>query len=67
MNNTIFSDYPDVLTVKQLAKALNIGLNKAYELVNTGAIRTLRVGTKIIIPKNYLFDYITAGDYNELA
>lgn len=30
----MLNNYPDVLTVKQLAEVLNIGLNAAYELVN---------------------------------
>lgn len=37
----MLNNYPDVLTVKQLAEALNIGLNAAYELVNQLRIRNL--------------------------
>lgn len=47
----MLSNYPDVLTVKQLAEALNIGLNAAYELVNRHEIGAKRIGRAIRIPK----------------
>ncbi len=36
----MFRSYPDVMTVKQLAAALGIGINKAYEIVNDGTINS---------------------------
>ena len=43
----MLNNYPDVLTVKQLAEALNIGLNAAYELVNRHEIGAKRIGRAI--------------------
>lgn len=63
----IFRDgrYPDVMTVKQLAAALGIGINKAYEIVNDGTINSKRIGRRILIPKLYLVDYIQQTRYNK--
>lgn len=61
----MFKSYPDVMTVKQVAAALGIGINKAYELVNDGTINCKRIGRKIIVPKLYLVDYIQKTRYNK--
>jgi excisionase family DNA binding protein len=60
----MFNEYPDVLTVKQLAKALGIGKNKAYEMVKSHIISSIRLGKQYLIPKMYLIDYIEASRYN---
>lgn len=60
----MFNKYPDVLTVKQLAEALGIGLNKAYDLVNSRMIGCKRIGKKIIIPKVCLIDFVESSKYS---
>jgi len=63
----IFREQPDVMTVPEVAKLLRIGINKAYGLVNSGKLSSIKLGEKIIVPKlclisflidekNYLFD-----------
>lgn len=59
----MFSKYPDVLTVENLAEALGIGRNAAYELVRTRQIASIRVGRTYRIPKLYLIDYIQGSRY----
>lgn len=59
----MFSKYPDVLTVENLAEALDIGRNAAYELVRTRQIASIRVGRTYRIPKLYLIDYIQGSRY----
>lgn len=59
--------YPDVLTVKQVASALNIGLNKAYKLIDDRVIGSKRIGRKIIVPKCCLIDYLASASYNVRA
>ena len=54
----MFSEYPDVLNIKQLCSALDIGKNTAYKLINSGSIRSLKIGNVHKIPKNYIIDYI---------
>lgn len=60
----MFNKYPDVLTVEQLAEALGIGKNKAYELINNRVIGYKRIGRKILIPKCCLVDYMQSASYN---
>jgi len=59
----MFENYPDIMTVKQLAQALGIGLNSAYELVNTNEIGSRKVGRKILIPKTCVIDFIETARY----
>lgn len=42
---------PLALSVEELATALNIGKNTAYDLVRSGQIQSVRVGRQIRIPK----------------
>ena len=57
----ICDDYPDVLSVKQVAKILGICANSAYRLVNDNTIGTKRVGRKILVPKICLIDYLASA------
>lgn len=59
----MLNNYPDVLTVKQLAEALNIGLNAAYELVNRHEIGAKRIGRAIRIPKSSVIMYLNSARY----
>lgn len=56
-------DYPDVLTVEQLAQILGIGQNAAYQLVRSGAIGHKRIGKNIRIPKVCVVDYLNSARY----
>lgn len=40
----MFAEFADVVDIKGLCKMLNIGKNKAYELLNLGKIKTFRFG-----------------------
>ena len=44
--NNMFLQYPDVVTIQQVMEMLNIGKNKAYELIQNGTIQTVRIGKK---------------------
>ena len=63
----MFNTYPDVLTVAQVASALRIGKNKAYELINSRVIGSKRIGRKILVAKSCLVDYIESSRYNVRA
>lgn len=54
----MFEDYKDVLTVQEACAALHIGKNSMYRLLKMGAIRSIKIGKKYIIPKSYLLDFI---------
>lgn len=59
----MLKDYPDVLTVKQVAEVLGICENSVYRLINSKAIGFKRVGRKILVPKVCLIDYLTSARY----
>ncbi len=49
-----------VYTPKEVTKILNIGLNKVYELIYQKQIPFIRVGRKILVPKQALENWINA-------
>ena len=57
-------ELPDVLTPQHLIDFLPIGRNSVYDLLKTNKIKSIKVGRKNIIPKQYLLDYLFADDYN---
>lgn len=61
----MFETYPDVMSVADIRKALRIGRTKAYELVSTGQLQSIKIGNAIRIPKPLLLDYIFKKSYND--
>ncbi len=61
---TLFREYPDILTVAQVAQALGIGLKAVYALVNNKQLGALRVGRTIKIPKFALEEYVKTARNN---
>lgn len=59
--NDMFKEFPDVITVDDLQKMLNIGRNSAYEILKSGVIKTIKVGKKYIIPKQSVINFIKAA------
>ena len=57
-------NYPDVMSVAQLAEALSIGRNSAYALMRSGEIAYRKIGRKYLIPKRCVLDYLSAASYN---
>lgn len=60
----MFDNYPDVLTIGELQKALGVGRSMAYRLIGDGSIKHLRIGNTIKIPKRFLVDYVLQKCYN---
>lgn len=54
----LFSDYPDVLSIKDLRQALGIGRAGAYKLLETGKIQSFKIGNTYKIPKSALINYV---------
>ena len=60
MNNFVsIEQIPLVLQVKDLQKVLSVSHNTAYALIRSGAIRSIRVGRKYIIPKDAVINYLS--------
>lgn len=54
----MFDEIKTVLTIRDLCSVLQIGRNTAYDLVNSGQIRCVRVKNRIRIPKQFLIEFI---------
>ncbi len=67
MNNTnlniqnIFTNFKDVVKVKDLQKMLGIGRNTAYELIATNKIKSIKSGNLILIPKQNVINFLNGG------
>ena len=59
----MLKEYPDVLTVEQVAQILNIGINAAYRLVNSQEIGYRKIGKSIRVPKVCVVDYLVSSRY----
>jgi len=51
-----FDDLPLALRVEDLMPILDIGRNSAYELVRSGAIRSVKIGRQLRIPKQAIIN-----------
>lgn len=68
--NSIFKEYPEVITIEQLQEMLLIGRNTAYQLLKTGSIKSVKTSKsgKYIILKKHVEEYLTNQNslcYNE--
>lgn len=54
----MFEQIKDVINIEELCEMLSIGKNKAYELINTGEIKSFRIGKVHKIPKKSVIKYI---------
>lgn len=61
MNETKYKEYSDLplmLTVPEMGEALGISRAGAYELVRSRGFPSLKVGTRILVPKDKLIKWI---------
>ena len=54
----MFDGLNNVLTIRDLCSVLRIGKNTAYDLVNSGQIKSVRIKNRIRIPKQFLIQYV---------
>lgn len=54
----MFHEFGDILTVDDLMEMLQIGRNSAYHLLNTGQIKSVRIGRIHRIPRENVIEYI---------
>lgn len=57
----MFREYPDVMTVPQVAQALGIGRKAAYKLVNDHQLGHIRIGRTIKVPKEMLVEFVKSA------
>ncbi len=58
LTETYLQEFPPVLKVENLIPILSIGRNTAYELVRSGQIRSIRIGSTYRIPKDAVVEFI---------
>lgn len=63
----MFSSYPEIMSVKDLQSALNIGRNEAYKLISDGKIPHMRIGKNIKIPRCLVVEFVFNNLYNSDA
>lgn len=61
----MLEEYNDVLVIEDIMDILKIGRNSAYKLINSGEIKSLRVGRNIRISKVFLLDYLSGKYYTD--
>jgi excisionase family DNA binding protein len=61
------NDDRETLKVGEVAATLRCGRNQAYELVRSGAIRSVRIGRAIRIPREALEAFMTGQEAAERA
>lgn len=54
----IFSDYPDIVTVRDLQKMLGISRHAVYDLLAEGELGGIRLGNAYRIPKLNVVRYV---------
>ena len=60
----MFKEYPDILTIPQVAQALGIGRKAAYALVKDNKLGAIRVGRTIKVSKFSLEEFIRTARNN---
>ena len=64
MNKTKYINYDDLplmLSVPDVASVLGISRAGAYELVRSDGFPALRIGSRIVVPKERFIDWINAN------
>lgn len=54
----MFDSYPDVVSVEEIQQMLRIGKNAVYQLLKDGAIKSIKVGKRYVVPKKYIIDFL---------
>lgn len=57
----VLKDYPDILTVEEMSKALGVSSKMGYQLLRENKIEHLKVGRAYKIPKAHLLSYLRLG------
>lgn len=53
-----YTDYPDVLSVNDVAALLQVGRNNAYKLVQSGKLKSVKIGRIHKVSKKSLIAFI---------
>lgn len=54
----ILKEYPDILTVEEMSKALGVSTKTGYRLIRENKVEHIKVGRSYRIPKTHLLSYM---------
>ena len=54
----MLKDYPDVMNIEEMSRALGISTKTGYKLIRENKIESLKVGRSYRIPKAHLLSYM---------
>lgn len=63
----MFQNYPDIVSVEDIADMLNLGKSSVYSLLQSDQIRHVRVGKKYIVPKQAVIDFVSGVRYDSVG
>ena len=58
--NPIIRQEADLLSVKEVSCRLSLGRTKLYELIKSGKIKSLKVGSRRLIPFNAIKSFVAS-------
>lgn len=58
---TNYDELPLFLNAEMMAKVLGISISSAYELMHETSFPTLRVGSRIVVPKEKFIEWVMRG------
>jgi len=62
MEKELLAEYPDILTIPEVAKILRITRQSVYNYISEGRIKSKRFGSSARVLKRDLIDYIEGSD-----
>ena len=57
---SMLTDFEDVMSVSDVCRALHLGRNSVYKLLNSGEIKSIRLARKHLIPRIAVIDYLVS-------
>ena len=58
----MLKDYPDLMDINQMSKALGVSTKTGYKLLRDGKITAIKIGRTYRIPKLHLLTYLKVMD-----
>ena len=55
---SVLKEYPDVMTIEEMSKALGVSTKTGYRLIHENKMEYLKVGRSYRIPKAHLLAYM---------
>jgi excisionase family DNA binding protein len=54
-------ELPEVLTIEQIASYCGVGRSTCYDAARRGELPTVRLGSRLIVPKARFIDFLNGG------